>query len=208
MESNVLPPQTTITAALPAGNNNIGDVDVASIAAGVNNIGDVDIASIAAGETTIGRVGGNSTMVTGTPVLTVAGAYAINDYVGTSGDALTLASCARVTGGTGIITRAILIDYALQSVSMELWLFDTEPAPPNDNAAWTISDADSLKCIAVIPFSTYYASAANSVSMSEQLAIAFKCAAGSQNLYACLVTRGAPTFASLDVSVRLGIVQD
>lgn len=36
---------TAITNALPAGNNNIGDVDVASIAAGNNNIGDVDIAS-------------------------------------------------------------------------------------------------------------------------------------------------------------------
>jgi hypothetical protein len=32
--------------ALPAGNNNIGDVDIASIAAGNNNIGDVDVASV------------------------------------------------------------------------------------------------------------------------------------------------------------------
>jgi hypothetical protein len=32
--------------ALPAGNNNIGDVDIASIAAGNNNIGDVDVASL------------------------------------------------------------------------------------------------------------------------------------------------------------------
>lgn len=32
--------------ALPAGNNNIGDVDVASIAAGNNNIGDVDVATV------------------------------------------------------------------------------------------------------------------------------------------------------------------
>lgn len=37
---------TAITNALPAGNNNIGDVDVASIAAGNNNIGDVDVASM------------------------------------------------------------------------------------------------------------------------------------------------------------------
>ena len=40
--------------ATPAGNNNIGDVDIASIAAGNNNIGDVDIASIATGTNTIG----------------------------------------------------------------------------------------------------------------------------------------------------------
>lgn len=39
----------TISAALPAGTNNIGDVDVASIAAGDNNIGNVDIVSLPAG---------------------------------------------------------------------------------------------------------------------------------------------------------------
>lgn len=36
----------TIGAALPAGSNNIGDVDVASIAAGDNNIGNVDIVTM------------------------------------------------------------------------------------------------------------------------------------------------------------------
>lgn len=35
-------------SALPAGNNNIGDVDVASIAAGDNNIGNVDIVTLPA----------------------------------------------------------------------------------------------------------------------------------------------------------------
>lgn len=79
-----------VNAALPAGNNNIGDVDIASIAAGSNiignvridqttpgttngvqvnaalpagnnNIGDVDIASIAAGSNIIGQVSINQT---------------------------------------------------------------------------------------------------------------------------------------------------
>ena len=45
-----------VGTALPAGNANIGDVDIASIAAGNNNIGDVDIASIAAGNNNIGDV--------------------------------------------------------------------------------------------------------------------------------------------------------
>lgn len=52
-------PNVTVGAALPAGNNNIGDVDVASLPAlpaGNNNIGDVDIASIAAGDNNIGNV--------------------------------------------------------------------------------------------------------------------------------------------------------
>jgi hypothetical protein len=38
--------QVDVVGALPAGNNNIGDVDIASIAAGDNNIGNVDIVTI------------------------------------------------------------------------------------------------------------------------------------------------------------------
>ncbi len=48
------------SASLPAGTNNIGDVDVLSLPAlpaGTNNIGDVDVLSIAAGTNTIGDVG-------------------------------------------------------------------------------------------------------------------------------------------------------
>lgn len=51
--------QVDIVGALPAGTNNIGDVDVLTlpaIPAGNNNIGDVDIASIAAGDNNIGNV--------------------------------------------------------------------------------------------------------------------------------------------------------
>ena len=52
-----------VNAALPAGNNNIGDVDVASLPAlpaGTNNIGDVDVLSLPAlpaGGNVIGEVG-------------------------------------------------------------------------------------------------------------------------------------------------------
>jgi hypothetical protein len=51
--------QVDVVAALPAGTNNIGDVDVLtlpSIPAGTNNIGDVDILTIAAGDNNIGNV--------------------------------------------------------------------------------------------------------------------------------------------------------
>jgi hypothetical protein len=51
--------QVDVVAALPAGTNNIGDVDVASIAAGDNNIGNVDVVtlpSIPAGTNNIGDV--------------------------------------------------------------------------------------------------------------------------------------------------------
>lgn len=65
---------TAISNALPAGTNNIGDVDILSIAAGDNNIGNVDLASaIPAGTNLIGRVSSSdetSTIYNGTTALT------------------------------------------------------------------------------------------------------------------------------------------
>lgn len=76
--ANPLP--TNQTAALPAGNNNIGDVDVASlpsIPAGNNNIGDVDIASNA--ET----IADNTGFTDGTSKLAMAG-FAFDETAGTA----------------------------------------------------------------------------------------------------------------------------
>jgi hypothetical protein len=67
----------TVDAALPAGTNNIGDVDVLSIAAGDNNIGNVDIASIAAGDNNIGNVD-----VVTLPNVTLAAGTNTNEVVG------------------------------------------------------------------------------------------------------------------------------
>lgn len=56
-----------VDGPLPAGTNNIGDVDVASIAAGNNNIGDVDVASLPAtpaGSNLIGQVNDVATATT------------------------------------------------------------------------------------------------------------------------------------------------
>jgi len=166
------------------------------------------ITSIAAGETHVGAVGGHCYTVPVYPVLTVAGAYISGDYVGTSATAMTFTNAVRVTGGSGVIESAVLIDKAVQSASLELWLFDTAPTPPADNAAWTISDGDVLQCIGIITFQTYYASALNSVSIAKGLGITFNANAATRDIYGCFVTRGTPTYASLDLLCRLQILQD
>jgi hypothetical protein len=83
---------TAISNALPAGNNNIGDVDVASIAAGDNNIGNVDIVTmpnvtLAAGTNTNEVVGdvAHDVAVSGNPVLIAARANA-NEPTAVSND--------------------------------------------------------------------------------------------------------------------------
>lgn len=100
--------------ATPAGNNNIGDVDVATIAAGNNNIGDVDVASIAAGNNNIGDVD-----VASLPSVTI-GTFPDNEPINVAqmnGTAVTMGNGASGTGvqrvtiandstGTVIVTQA------------------------------------------------------------------------------------------------------
>jgi len=159
-----------------------------------------------ASEVHLGQVGGEGITVTVNPVLTVAGAYIAGDYVGTSAAAIPFANVVRIAGGSGVIESAVLIDAARQSIACELWLFDTAVTPPADNAAWTVTDGNAATCIGVIPFSTYYASALNSVAPANGLNIAFSAVATT--IWGCLVTRGAPTYASLNLTVRLAIMQD
>jgi len=150
-----------------------------------------------------------------TPVLSVAGTFSANDYVGTSGTAMVFSPCgegrsANGGGARGYVVGARMIDFALKSISTELWVFDTAVTPPADNAAWSISDADSAHLICVIPFSTYYASALNSVSAGEPEGgpARYITADTNTNLYGCLVTRGAPVYTTGDLTVRLSIIPD
>lgn len=145
--------------------------------------------------------------VAATPTLTVHAGYVAGDYVGTSAAPTTFTNCARVEGAGGYILSAMIIDYAKQKVAGELWLFDSDPTPPADSAAWSIADADALRLVGIIPVSTYYDSALNSVGQSDAQQIAFRCASGSRNLYGCFVTRGAPTYADGDLTFVLRIVR-
>lgn len=82
----------TIDAALPAGTNNIGDVDILSIAAGDNNIGNVDIVTmpnvtLAAGTNTNEVVGdaAHDAAVAGNPVR-AGGRARTSDYASVAND--------------------------------------------------------------------------------------------------------------------------
>lgn len=154
--------------------------------------------------------GGLTTMVDVPLVLSSGAAYAAGDFVGVNATPLTLVSCARFPGGTGIIPRALFIDGDLASIAGELWLFDTAPTGlGNDSAAFTINDGDALRCIGVFPFSTYYASALNSVSPGNPLSpVTFKCLPTSKDLYGAFVTRGAPAYTSGKPTIRLIVWQD
>jgi hypothetical protein len=172
--------------------------------------GSVTVSSITANETHIGAIGGHTITITVTPTLTVHATYVSGDFVGTNNTAMTFAGAARANGGTGYVIGALLVDSILVDKAGELWLFDTIPAGLGlDSAAFTISDADALTCIGVIPFTTYYASALNGVSFGTITSpIAFKCGVASSSIFGAFVTRDTSGYTGNDISIRLMIVQD
>lgn len=99
---------TTVDAALPAGTNNIGDVDIASaLPAGTNNIGDVDVLTLPAiptGSNVIGSVASITTSI-------VPGTAATN--LGKAEDA------AASSGDTGVMALAVRQDTISSSTSTD-----------------------------------------------------------------------------------------
>ena len=98
-------------ASLPAGTNNIGDVDVLTLPAlpaGTNNIGDVDIASaIPAGSNLIGKVGIDQTTPGTTNGAAIVG---INSATALAGNGVTGTGSLRVTIASDNTPFAIKLD--------------------------------------------------------------------------------------------------
>jgi len=161
---------------------------------------------------TSGNVGGFTTIVQSTVVMSVAGAYSTGDYMGTSTAPQSFTSATRTAGGgTGIIKSILISDkIGTANVAMELWIIDRTFTAPTDNAAWDLSDANMLFVQAVIPISTsgWYASSAGQVYFDGTLSYPIKPNA-SNTLYYALVARGTtPAFTSADLTISLGILQD
>lgn len=151
-------------------------------------------------------VRGTTLFPTATVAMTTHASYVSGDFVGTDATPLSFASAVRVSGGTGVLMSVVVEDKAVQSIAGELWLFSATVTPPSDSGAWSISDGDAALCLGVIPISTYYASALNSIGQALNLALPIKAAATT--LFGCWVTRGAPTYASNDLVITLGILSD
>lgn len=161
---------------------------------------------------TSGNVGGFTTIVASTLVMSVAGAYATGDYMGTTTSPQSFSNVVRTSGGTGIIKSIFISDKIVTAnVAMELWILSDTYAAPTDNAAWSITDAEALLVLCVIPIATtgWYASALNQIYFDGTLSIPIKTASSAKSLYYALVARGTtPTFTSADLTISLGILQD
>ncbi len=126
---------------------------------------------------------------------------------------------ATAPGKTTTLQQLNVVDASLQSVTIELWFFDTISITlPALNAAWSISDAHAAHCVGVVQAlnSNYYASALNSISINKQLGLSLVAGSGPQpdgsgtgSLWFATIVRGAATYgAATDVQFTFTFYPD
>ena len=132
--------------------------------------------------------------------------------------AITFANCARLTGGTGFIIGADILDEANQTLkgTYELWLYNQAPGTViNDNANWAPANADRLNRVGIIKFDS--GTVGNNASGSSGNCefydlmthpLPFVCVGGT-SLYGQLVVRNAYIPVSSEVfQIILRLSQD
>ena len=187
-------PNVDIASALPAGTNNIGDVDVATLPA------------TPAGTNYIGRTGKRRVRIAVKPTIT-AGAYGANDAVG---GLLEFANAVAESGKGGTITNAYIVDDSGQTKTIVMVLFDRTFTPTADNAPLAISEADGENSLGFFSFATGGAS----LNFAQPITLQktnpeHGFVLNGTSLFAQLYTTEAPTYnATDDLTVVLVIEQD
>jgi hypothetical protein len=137
--------------------------------------------------------------------------YAINDIWAATTEAVggsTFTGAARVSGGGGVITDAIITSSVTGALQGEVLLFNQAITEIADNAVTVFSDADLLNMVGKISFTLETAGANNSFYHAQNLGLAFVCT-GSANLRYVIRVKNTYTPASAEVlNVALKIIQD
>lgn len=146
--------------------------------------------------------------------------YAAGDQVADSASAPTpieFTLAAAVPGGAGVILSALCISSANQATkpNFRLYVFDAEPTPSNDNAAWAPADSDVMNIIAAIEFTSWHVGKSdvgadgNTISIVSDVSCPFRTHSSSTSLWGLLVERSTYTPVSAETfTLRLGILQD
>lgn len=133
-------------------------------------------------------------------------AYTANDSFGDSTGGHTLSSMCRASGGSGILTDATFVYSTTQVVAGTVFIYDASITETDDNAAWSVSDADQLKLVATIPFVTV-ADAVNSYHNVQNLNLGYTCVGTANLRYQVKVTTGYTPAASDTLTIRAKFIQ-
>jgi len=181
---------STISGALPAGSNTIGNVNL-------NN-----------SENHIGWVGGHTVSLTPTSLaVTASSAYSSGQFLG---GLLTFTSATRLSAGSGLLQTAILADASKQNALVDLILFNANPSSTTvtDKTTADIAAADLPKVIGVAHITDCISLSTRGLCLAQTQAIPVTLASGT-TLYGVMVVRGTPTYPSTSaVGLTLTFLQD
>jgi hypothetical protein len=162
----------------------------------------------------IQKGGAVSRVLSSTPTIT-AGAYSANDLVGGK---ISLTPAARLVSlpsniiPTATIINVILTDKSTQASNTDVIFWSADPSATTftDNAALTVADADLLNIIGIVTVNSWTTFAANSVgTTTSAVTFPYQLASEASTLYASLITRGTPTYASTsDLTLRVQMYWD
>lgn len=183
-------PNVTVGAALPAGTNNIGDVD---------------IASIAAGENLIGLVGAPDIVVTVTPTLDT-NAYTAGDLLF---DSTEIANAVRANGGCAILQSVTIVDKDDQKLAMTLLFADAGTDFGTANSAPDPDDTEAATVLGHVAIATgdYVDLGGASVACVRGIGLLLKAGAATTSLYVAAITGGTPTHTASGLVLKIGLLR-
>lgn len=150
------------------------------------------------------RVRGVSNASPTLPPIITAGAYSALDAVG---DKIVFKNVA-ANRNDAVLFKVTFIDNAQVKAALKLFLFDRDFTAVADNAAFAISDADMLNCIAIIPTGTYIDVAATSSIYEYSFSVPLQFRPAGTHIYGQLRCDATPTYTATDgLEVKLSLVE-
>ncbi len=157
-------------------------------------------------ETSVGRT--KVINLEGEEIGTTATTYASGDLIGGK---LTLTDACLEVGSEATLVSVTIGDLDKQNQPLDVVIFNSDPSGTTftDDSALDVADADLPKiCGSVSVVATDYADFADS-SVATKTTIGLICeAVGSDDLYACIVSRGTGTYTESALNIKLTFYQD
>jgi len=133
------------------------------------------------------------------PTISAAAIYAAGDALG---GRLEFAAAA-LAGGSGMITKVVIVDEDQELAPVDMVLFDQAFTATADNAPFDPSDADLANVIgyvdvAVTDFADFTDNSVAAKTSGLRMPFAYDLVAGGTILYGQLVVRSTPTYTATD----------
>ena len=98
---------------------------------------------------------------------------------------------------------------AATGVALDVWFYNAMPTTVADNVAFSMVDAELSKVLGHIKVAStdYSSEALGCLGCVRNINLILEAAAKTKSLWVSLVTRGGPTYATGDITLKFGLQQ-